>query len=47
MSHLTQHGVVGTHNEYVKDAVTVAQVTAHWDVGQAFVEVSEGIAPQS
>lgn len=44
MSHLTQHGVMGTHNEYIKDAIAIAQVTAHWDVGQAFLEVSEGIA---
>lgn len=44
MSHITQHGAMGTHNEYIKDAVAIAQITAHWDVGQAFVEVSEGIA---
>lgn len=44
MSHITQHGAMGTHNDHIKDAVAIAQVTAHWDVGQAFLEISEGIA---
>lgn len=48
MSHLTQHGVMGVHNDHPCDGIEIAQITAHWDIGPKFyLDVSEGIALNS
>lgn len=44
MSHITQHGVMGTHNDERCQGIEIIQLTAHWDFGHAMAEISDGIA---
>jgi hypothetical protein len=45
MSHITQHAIVGTHNDYSECGINIAQITAHWDVSKrVYADVSDGVS---